>query len=100
MRYLILVSAVVLSYPGYSNAGIITRACMSSDRDAASPFLCSCIQTVANDMLSRRDQRRAAKFFADPDRAQEMRQSSRSSHEAFWLRYKAFGERAETYCAS
>jgi len=49
-------------------------------------------------MLSGADQRRAARFFADPHRAQEVRQSSRADDAAFWLRYIAFGEQAEALC--
>lgn len=44
------------------------------------------------------DQRRAAKFFANPDEAQDVRFSSRSSDTAFWKRYKSFGEAAQAYC--
>jgi hypothetical protein len=45
------------------------------------------------------DQRRAAKFFADPDRAHETWMSQRDSDDAFWERYKNFGATAEAYCA-
>ena len=40
----------------------------------------------------------AAEFFDDPHRAQEIRQSDRRSHEAFWQRYKNFGQTAEIFC--
>ena len=45
------------------------------------------------------DQRRAAKFFNDPDRAHETWMSQRESDDAFWERYKNFGATAEAYCA-
>jgi len=80
-------------------AGPIERACMRSDRDAANRAVCSCIQQVADMTLRGGDQRRAAKFFADPDRAHETWMSKRESDDAFWERYKNFGATAEAYCA-
>ena len=80
-------------------AGPIESACLRSDRQAASRSLWGCIQNVADSVLTYGDQRRAAGFFSNPQKAQDVRQSDRSSDEAFWLRYKAFGENAESYCA-
>jgi hypothetical protein len=82
-----------------ASAGPIERACVRSDRDAANRSVCSCIQSVADQNLTNGDQRRAAKFFSDPDRAQEVRVSDSARDEAFWQRYVAFGELAEAYCA-
>jgi hypothetical protein len=79
-------------------AGPIERACNRSDRDAANRRVCSCIQSVADQNLSGGDQRRAAKFFSDPDRAQDVRLSDTARDDAFWQRYTAFGELAEAYC--
>lgn len=81
------------------DAGTIQRACMKSDRKAANRSLCACIQKAARGTLSSSDQRIAAKFFKDPHQSQEIRQSDRSSHEAFWLRYKEFGSRAQQMCS-
>lgn len=81
-----------------ASAGAIGNACMKANRKAANRALCGCIQQVADQSLSRSDQRRAAKFFKDPHSAQVVRQSSNRSDEAFWLRYKAFGERAGALC--
>jgi hypothetical protein len=78
-------------------AGPIETACLRSDR-GGNRALCGCIQNAADLTLSRSDQKTAAKFFADPNKAQEIRQSDRSSHERFWLRYKNFGAAAEAYC--
>lgn len=78
--------------------GPISKACLNSGRKAASGRLCGCVQSVANRDLSSGDQRRAAKFFADPHMAQETRQSDNPSHEAFWKRYKLFAQRAERTC--
>lgn len=81
-----------------ASAGVIASACVRSDREAASWRMCNCLQHVANQSLSRADQRLAAKFFRDPHMAQEIRQSRARSHEIFWERYRAFGDTAEVMC--
>lgn len=85
--------------PGTAQAGAIQRACNASDRPAATAQLCRCIQQVADRDLSRSDQRRVSKFFRDPHLAQEVRMSDRSHDEAFWKRYKAYGENARKSCS-
>ena len=80
-------------------AGPIERACLASNRQAANRAVCTCIQKVADQTLRGADQRRAAKFFTDPDRAQETRVSKRDADNEFWRRYKAFGNAAEASCA-
>lgn len=80
------------------SSGPISSACMGSDRKARSRQLCGCIQTVANQDLSGSDQRLAVRFYSDPHHAQEIRQSDRASHEAFWRRYSGYAERAEALC--
>ncbi|MCB6178249.1 hypothetical protein LHP98_08915 [Rhodobacter sp. Har01] len=80
-------------------AGPIESACLRSGRDAASRALCGCIQEVADMTLKGNDQRRAAKFFRDPELAHEVWISQRPDDDAFWNRYKQFGEMAEAYCA-
>jgi hypothetical protein len=82
-----------------ATAGPIERACLRSDRDAANRRVCSCIQQVADMTLRGGDQRRAARFFGDPDRAHATWMSQRESDDAFWERYKNFGATAEAYCA-
>lgn len=79
-------------------SGPISKACMSSDRKARSRELCGCIQAVANKTLSGPQQGVAVSFYADPHRAQEVRQSDRASHEAFWQAYKTYGETAKRTC--
>lgn len=79
-------------------SGPIADACLRAGRKAASRRLCGCVQGVADRDLSSADQRLAAGFFADPHRAQEIRQSDNLRHEAFWQRYKAFAARAEQVC--
>lgn len=78
--------------------GDISEACMAGGRSAASPALCSCVQQVANQSLSGRDQSRAAAFFDEPQLAQDTRQSDRLSDEAFWQRYKKFTELSSQIC--
>ena len=88
-----------LAMAGPAMAGPIEQACLRSDRDGVSRNLCGCIQNVADVVLNYGDQRRAAGFFSNPQKAQDVRQSDRASDEAFWLRYKAFGDHAESNCA-
>ncbi len=83
---------------GPAGAGTISRACLKSDRNAATRSMCRCIQKVANQSLSRSDQKLAASFFEDPHKAQEIRQSGNNSHERFWLRYKDFGTVVSATC--
>lgn len=80
------------------SSGPISKACLASDRKARSSRLCGCIQTVANRSLSSSDQRLAATFFRNPQKAQDTRQSDRASHEVFWKKYKAFASSAENSC--
>lgn len=101
MKTSVFATAVVLTMAMGSTAafaGAISSACEKANRKGASRALCGCIQQVADQSLSRSDQRRAAKFFKDPHQAQEIRQSDNRSDEAFWLRYKDFGERAGALC--
>ena len=88
-------SFVVMS--GGAEAGPIERACMSSDR-GGSRALCGCIQQAADMTLSGGDQKRAAKFFKDPEAAHATWISQSKSDDAFWDRYKSFGQTAEAYC--
>lgn len=80
-------------------AGPIERACMGSDRAAGNRALCGCIQKVADMTLQGHDQRRAATFFKDPEKAHATWISQSSADDAFWERYKSFGTTAEAYCA-
>lgn len=92
------IALAVSMLPAMSAAEPIEQACLASERAAGNRALCDCIQDAANRTLTERDQRLAARFFSDPHRAQVVRQSKSRSHEAFWMRYEAFGEIAETYC--
>lgn len=97
MRYMVIAVLVALVGVGAAQAGTIERACLSSDRPK-SRALCGCIQKAADVTLTGRDQRMAARFFADPHRAQVVRQSDRANDEKFWTRYQRFGATAEAYC--
>lgn len=79
-------------------SGPISSACNQSSRKAATPSVCACIQKVADQTLRGGDQRRVASFFRDPDKAQDVRMSTRSSDDAFWDRYTVFGAKAEATC--
>ncbi|MFQ1699020.1 arginine transporter [Loktanella agnita] len=101
MRILLVLGAMVsLGSCGGGGAvsGDIGQACQDGGRRDASPQLCTCVQQVANQTLSKREQSRAVAFFDDPQLAQDTRQSDRSSDEAFWQRYKSFTELASEIC--
>jgi hypothetical protein len=97
-----VLSAAVLSLavlaPAAAFAGPIETACNRSDRQAANRALCRCIDDVADRMLTRSEQRRAARFFRDPDEAQRVRASRDRDDNEFWDRYRAWGDSAEAMC--
>ena len=102
MRYFLIAGALATAAAcgggAPSGSGDISQACIAADRRAASPAVCSCIQQVANQSLSGRDQARAATFFAEPQLAQDTRQSDNRGDERFWLRYRAFSDLATQIC--
>jgi hypothetical protein len=100
MKSFTLAALLAVSLPaGLAVAGPISKACMASDRGAGKRALCTCIQQAADATLSGSDQRRAAKFFRDPENAHATWVSQSASDDAFWERYKSFGATAEAYCA-
>lgn len=98
MRRLVFAAGIFCVAAGGAHAGPIETACLKSERARGQVALCGCIQDAADMTLTKKDQKLAASFFADPHRAQEVRQSSSRRHEAFWARYKNFGVAAETFC--
>ena len=93
--------AVLLSVGATAaTAGPIEQACNRSNRDAANPPVCSCIQQAADATLQGTDQRRAAQFFKDPDKAHKAWMSENNRDDAFWERYQQFGAMAEQYCST
>lgn len=97
-RILIGAAALLLTTP-FAVAGPIDNACVRTDRGARSPSACACAQQVADQTLTRADQRRAARFFRDPDAAQQVRMDKSAAANAFWARYKNFANMAEAYCS-
>ncbi|WP_299028110.1 hypothetical protein [uncultured Sulfitobacter sp.] len=79
--------------------GPLQRACLAQGRRAASSQRCGCIQAVADRELSATQQRRGVKAFKDPHKMQQWRQSDRSSDNAFWDVWKAFGQSAAKVCS-
>lgn len=101
MKISLLAAALAVAVPIFSSmamAGPIESACNRSDRKSASRSLCRCIEQVADQTLSGSDQRRAATFLKDPEKAHKAWMSKRDADDAFWDRYKAFGAQAEAYC--
>ncbi len=99
MKHLLAVTAIAVTISAsMAEAGPIRRACLASDRAAATRALCSCIERTAKPIFSRSEMRRIAKFFKDPQLTQILRQSSRRADELFWERYKAWAEAAEQRC--
>lgn len=96
MKQILLSVALVLAGSA-AFAGPIDSACQRAGR-TADRALCGCIQQVADMTLSKSDQRRASAFFKDPQKAQDVRASSRASDNDFWARYKNFAATAEAYC--
>jgi len=100
MKKMLVGTAFAVAFlPLAAMAGPIEGACLKSDRKAVSRSLCGCIQQVADMTLTGSDQRRAAGFFRDPDQAQNVRMSKSDSDNAFWARYRSFGDMAEAYCS-
>jgi hypothetical protein len=102
MRVFLIPAAVALVAlsPIPAAAGPVESACNRSDRSAATRSLCRCIDNVAQQTLTRGEQRRAAGFFSNPDEAQRVRMSRSAADNEFWARYRAFGAAAELYCRS
>lgn len=92
--------AIGLLAPAAAVAGLIESACNASDRPAANRQVCRCIDSVADRTLTRSEQRRAARFFRNPDEAQAVRMSRSREDNEFWARYRAFGDLAEQMCST
>lgn len=78
--------------------GPIQKACQASDRKARSRARCGCIQAVADRELSSAQQRRGAKYWKNPGKLQEVRQSDNAGNEAFWRAWKGYGQAAARVC--
>ena len=93
---ILAVAMVLVPYPAAANP--IERACNQSPRSGATQPLCTCIGRAADLTLSRGQMREGARFFSDPQRAQDVRMSDRSSDERMWAAWRSFGETAEAMC--
>ena len=91
--------ALMTLAPAAALAGPVESACNRSERQQSSRELCRCIDSVADNTLTRSEQRRAARFFTNPDEAQAVRMSRTRADNEFWARYRAFGEAAERSCS-
>ncbi len=102
MKQFLIIALCATSFtavaPQSADAAQIKRACMASDREAATRQRCSCIQKVANDALSRSDRKVVAKWFTDPHQAQVLKMSTTARDDALWDRYQAFGKLAQAVC--
>ncbi len=99
-KYLsVLFVALTITLPHQTIANPVERACNRSDRGAATRALCSCIGHVADNTLSRAQMREGARFFNDPQRAQDVRQSDRRSDERLWQAWRDFGDTAQATCS-
>ena len=100
MQHVLIAASLGLCLAGtFAEAGgVVERACRASERKAATASMCSCIQQGAEHTLSFRERRQVAKFFADPHRSQETRQSDRDRDEVLWKKYKIFGQTAQRTC--
>ena len=99
IRILFAAAVAVSGMASAALAGPIEGACLRTERAAGNRALCNCIQSAADQTLRWSDQRKAAKFFTNPDRAQQVRMSKSDGDNAFWARYKAFGQTAQASCA-
>ncbi|WP_170362998.1 hypothetical protein [Ruegeria arenilitoris] len=85
--------------PATTEAAQIKRACLASDRSAATRDRCKCIQRVADQALTNKDQKTVAKWFTDPHQAQELKMSKSARDDALWERYQNFGRMAQAICS-
>lgn len=83
---------------GSAWAGPTERACLRSERSPGAQA-CACAQSIADQTLSARDQRQAARIIADPDRLQKFTSNKRQSSQAFVKRYRYWGQMTAKYCS-
>lgn len=98
MRFLWGLGVLALTACGPNVSGEVGQACAASDRKAANPRLCGCIQSVANQTLNRSDQALVATFFEDAEKANDIKINDSRSADAFWDRYRVFTRAAERSC--
>ena len=102
MKQFLLIASCAASLTAVAHvadAAQIKRACLASDRSAATRARCSCIQSVADQALTRSDQKTVAQWFKDPHQAQELKMSQTARDDALWDRYQNFGQMAQAICS-
>lgn len=92
-----VIAAAFMVVPDAAEANPIQRACLASERNV-SRSLCSCIGDAADATLSRSQMRMGARWFDDPQRAQDTRQSDRERDEEMWSAWRTFSTLAEQSC--
>jgi hypothetical protein len=97
-RRILWICAACIIVPIQAASNPIELACNQSTRENANPVLCSCIGQVARETLTFSQMRQGARFFDNPQRAQDIRQSDHIAHETLWLAWRNFGEAAEEMC--
>jgi len=90
-------AAAFLALPTTANANPIERACLAAERNV-SRALCACIGVAADATLNNSQMREGARWFNDPQRAQDVRQSDRARDEAMWQAWRTFSTLAEQRC--
>ena len=78
-------------------AGATESACLRSDRSPGREA-CACAQSVADQTLSRGDQKIAARIIKDPDHFYKYYGSKNPRNQAFLERYRAWGTAAHEFC--
>lgn len=92
-----VLAAATFAVPTSAQANAIERACVASDRDA-SRAVCTCIGQAADSALTGRQIREGARWFDDPQRAQDTRQSDRERDEEMWSAWRTFSSLAQQRC--
>ena len=106
MKHILFLPALLLAFsfagalaPLPASANPIERACLQSNRPAANRSLCTCIGQAAQRTLTGSQMREGARFFTDPQRAQDVRTSNSRRHEDMWRAWRNFGQTAEAMCS-
>ena len=94
----IIVSISLIPISKIADAGEIERACHAATEATSSQDLCTCIQDVAEQRLSAREQKVIAGWLIDPDKAMTIRTSKRRHDVQLWSRYREFGSIAQDLC--
>lgn len=91
-----LTVSIALTAPAFANP--IERACLRSDRPAATRSLCACVGQAAERTLSRSEMRIGVRMMQDPEEAQRVQLSDTPRNEEIWRSWRNFGQMAEAMC--